>query len=65
MDKKNRCRKNRIMNYAIEILKKHKKHIENTPLFHETGYYPEARKDRDKKLKEINEAIELLTSKTK
>jgi len=53
------------MNYAIEILKKDKAFLEAALNNWEADHYPEARKDRDKKLKEINEAIGLLTSKTK
>ncbi len=49
------------MNYAIEILKKDKILLEKALEGWKSVLYPEARKDRDKKLKEINAAIELLT----
>ena len=53
-------RKISTMTYAIEILERDKKYLEAALSTWETDHYPEARKDRDKKLKEINEAIEIL-----
>ncbi|MFP4365495.1 MAG: hypothetical protein ACLFQA_00240 [Bacteroidales bacterium] len=45
------------MNYAIHILTNEKRYIEAALSKWEADHYPEARKDRDKKLREINEGI--------
>lgn len=48
------------MNYAIEILEKEKLLIEKALTNWETKEYPEAKKQREKRLNELNEAIEKL-----
>jgi len=49
------------MNYAIEVLEKEKALIEKALNNWECKEYPEAKKERDKRLKELNEAIKKLT----
>jgi len=49
------------MSYAIEVLEKEKALIEKALNNWESKEYPEAKKERDKRLKELNEAIEKLT----
>ena len=49
------------MNYAIEILEKEKSLIEKALTNWETKEYPEAKKQREKRLNELNEAIEKLS----
>ncbi len=49
------------MTYAIQILERDKKYLEAALNNWEAILYPEARKDRDQKLKEINEAIKILS----
>ena len=48
------------MTYAIEILQHDKKLLEQCLNGWEADHYPEARKDRDRKLQEIIEAINIL-----
>jgi len=50
------------MNYAIEILEKEKYFIINALNVWETTQYPEAKKERKKRLKEINEAINVVNN---
>lgn len=48
------------MNYAIEILIKERDLITRCLNEWESKEYPEAKKERDKRLKELNEAIKKL-----
>lgn len=48
------------MNYVIEVLTKEKEIFEDILSKWDLHHYPESRKVRDKKLKELNEAIEKL-----
>lgn len=48
------------MNYAIELLEKEKILIQKALEGWEPEHFPEAFKDRNKKLKNINEALEKL-----
>ena len=48
------------MNYAIEILEAERKMLENILSDWEFAHYPDARKQRDRKLKDLEKAIEIL-----
>ena len=48
------------MNYAIETLEKEKALIEKALNEWECKEYPEAKKEREKRLKELNEALNKL-----
>lgn len=50
------------MNYAIQILEKERQLIGSCLSKWDLNHYPEAREDRNKKLKEITKAIEYLKS---
>jgi archaellum biogenesis ATPase FlaH len=51
------------MNYAIEILEKEKSLIEKALTNWETKEYPEAKKQREKRLNELNDAIKAIDNK--
>lgn len=48
------------MNYAIQILEREKRILETCLSEGDWSQYTEAKKEREKRLKEINKAIELL-----
>lgn len=50
------------MNYAIETLEKEKALIEQALNKWECKEYPEAKKEREKRLKELNEVLNKLKS---
>ena len=50
------------MNYAIETLEKEKALIEKALTEWETKQYPEAKKQREKRLEQLEDAIDLLNS---
>jgi hypothetical protein len=45
------------MNYAVELIIKEISILEKCLIEWETELYPEAKKERDKRLKELNEAL--------
>ncbi len=47
------------MNYAIEVLEKEKQLIEKALSGWDLDKYPDARKERDRRLKDLKKAIEL------
>ena len=48
------------MNYAIELLQTEKRQLETVLSEWALDHYPDARKVRDERLKDINEAIQLI-----
>ena len=48
------------MTYAIELLEKEKRQLETILNSWEVNHYPDARKERDNRLKDINDALEKL-----
>ena len=50
------------MTYAIQLLEAEKRQLETVLSEWELDHYPEARKVRDERLKDINEAIQLITN---
>lgn len=52
------------MNYAIQLLEKERDSFETILDEWKKGQHPEAEKDRIKKLKSLNDAIELITGKS-
>ena len=48
------------MDYAIELLEKEKHQLEIILSIWELDHYPDARKERDKRLKDLEKAIEIL-----
>lgn len=48
------------MNYAVQLLEKEKEMLEKILSEWDETEYPEARKDRDKKLKDLNKALKLI-----
>jgi len=50
------------MNYAVKILKEEKYRLVKALNDWDEEKYPEARKERNNRLKEINEALELIKS---
>ena len=51
------------MNYAIQILETERKQLETILNHWELSHYPEARKERDNRLNDIKQALELLKGK--
>jgi hypothetical protein len=50
------------MGYILDMLEREKQILEKCLTEWETNGYPLAKKERDDKLKEVNKAIEILTS---
>ena len=51
------------MTYAIQILETERKQLETILNHWELSHYPEARKERDNRLNDIKQALELLKGK--
>ena len=51
------------MKYAIELIEREISLLERCLIVWECKEYPEAKKQRDKRLNELNEALNILTNK--
>lgn len=49
------------MNYAVEVLEKERDILTKCLTEWESNNYPEAKKEREKKLQEINNALKLIS----